>query len=137
MFGENFTTEGLMEDDINIGDQFQIGSAKLVATQPRMPCYKLGVKFGTMEIIRRFLSSGRSGIYFKVLEEGEVQLGDEIKIIKRDKNHVTVKDIVSLYNSNDIVHNIETMKRAIKVESLPEGWRYDLQKNLDQLQSDL
>jgi len=136
MFGENFTTEGLMEDDINIGDQFQIGSAKLVATQPRMPCYKLGVKFGTMEIIRRFLSSGRSGIYFKVLEEGEVQPGDEIKIIKRDKNNVTVKDIVSLYNSNDIEHNIEIMKRAIKVESLPEGWRYDLQKNLDQLQSD-
>ena len=89
-----------------------------------------------MEIIRRFLSSGRSGIYFKVLEEGEVQPGDEIKIIKRDKNNVTVKDVVSLYNSNDIEHNIETMKRAIKVESLPEGWRYDLQKNLNQLQSE-
>ena len=102
MFGENFTTEGLMEDNVNIGDHFQIGSAKLVSTQPRMPCYKLGVRFGTMEIIRRFLSSGRSGIYFKVLEEGMVQPGDEIKIIKKEKNNVTVKDIFCLYNSNDI-----------------------------------
>jgi len=136
MFGENFTTEGLMEDDVNIGDHFQIGSAKLVATQPRMPCYKLGVKFGTMEIIRRFLSSGRSGIYFKVLEEGEVQPGDDIKIVKKDKNNVTVKDIVSLYNSRDIKHNIDTMERAMKVEALPEGWRYDFQQNIEQLRSD-
>jgi MOSC domain-containing protein YiiM len=133
MFGENFTTEGLMEDAVNIGDHFQIGSAKIVSTQPRMPCYKLGVRFGTMEIIRRFLSSGRSGIYFKVLKEGIVQPGDEIKITRKDKNNVTVKDLVGLYNSNNIEQNIETMKRAIKVEALPEGWRYDLQKNLDQL----
>ena len=81
MFGENFTTEGLMEDTVNIGDQVQIGSAKLVATQPRMPCYKLGVRFGLMEIIRRFLSSGRPGIYFKVLKQGEVKTGDKIEII--------------------------------------------------------
>jgi MOSC domain-containing protein YiiM len=70
MFGENFTTEGLMKDAVNIGDQFQIGSAKLVATQPRMPCYKLGVRFGRMDVIRRFMASGRPGIYFKVLQEG-------------------------------------------------------------------
>ena len=75
MFGENLTTQGLMEDAVNIGDQFQIGSsgsAKVIATQPRMPCYKLGVKFGRMDIIRRFLASGRPGIYFKVLREGEI-----------------------------------------------------------------
>ena len=137
MFGENFTTEGLMEENVNIGDHFQIGYAKLVATQPRMPCYKLGVKFGTMEIIRRFLSSGRSGIYFKVLEEGKVQPDDEIKIIKRDKDKVTIKDIVSLYNSNDIEHNIKTMKRAIKVKALPEGWRYDFQQNIEQFEQSL
>jgi MOSC domain-containing protein YiiM len=134
MFGENFTTEGLMEENVNIGDHFQIGYAKLVATQPRMPCYKLGIKFGTMEIIRRFLSSGRSGIYFKVLEEGKVQPDDEIKIIKRDKDKVTIKDIVSLYNSNDIEHNIKTMKRAMKVKALPEGWRYDFQQNIEQFE---
>src|ERR671930_728359 len=83
MFGENFTTQGLMEDTVNIGDQFQIGSAKLVATQPRMPCYKLGVKFGRMDMVRKFLVSGRPGIYFKVLKEGQVQVGDKIEIISK------------------------------------------------------
>ena len=96
MFGENLTTQGLMEDAVNIGDQFQIGSsgsAKVIATQPRMPCYKLGVKFGRMDIISRFLASGRPGIYFKVLREGEIGATDEIQLVKRDKNNVTVKDM--------------------------------------------
>ena len=126
-----------MEDNVNIGDHFQIGYAKLVATQPRMPCYKLGVKFGTMDIIRRFLSSGRSGIYFKVLEEGKVQPGDEIKIVKRDEDKVTIKDIVSLYNSNDIERNIKIMRRAMRVKALPEGWRYDFQQNIEQFEQSL
>ena len=137
MFGENFTTEGLMEDNVNIGDHFQIGSAKLVSTQPRMPCYKFGVRFGTMEIIKRFLSSGRSGIYFKVLEEGKVRPGDEIKSIKRDKNNVTVKDIVSIYNNNDLKQNIETMRKAIKIKDLPVGWRYEFQQNIEKFEQKL
>jgi MOSC domain-containing protein YiiM len=101
-----------------------------------MPCYKLGVRFGTMEIIKRFLSSGRSGIYFKVLKEGKVQQNDEIQIIKRDKNNVTVKDLVSIYNGNDRKYDIETIRRAIRVESLSEGWKNDLQKKLDSLSTD-
>jgi MOSC domain-containing protein YiiM len=137
MFGENFTTEGLIEDAVNIGDHFQIGSAKLVATQPRMPCYKLGVRFGTMEIIRMFLTGGRPGIYFKVLEEGEVQSNDKIKIIKKDKNNVTVKDIVSLYITRDYTENIKTMKRALKISALPEGWRYEFQQNIEKLDEKL
>jgi MOSC domain-containing protein YiiM len=137
MFGENFTTEGLMEDTVNIGDQIQIGLAKLVAVQPRMPCYKLGVRFGFMEIIRRFLSSGRPGIYFKVLKQGEVNTGDKIEIIERDKNNVTVKDIVRLYINRDHVDNIETMRRAIKISALPEGWRYEFQQNIEQLEHKL
>jgi MOSC domain-containing protein YiiM len=134
MFGENFTTEELMEDTVNIGDQFQIGSAKLVATQPRMPCYKLGVRFGRMDVIRRFLASGRPGIYFKVLKEGEVQIGDKIEVIRRDKNNVTVKDIVRLYITRDHIDNIETMRRAIKISALPEGWKYEFQENIEQLE---
>jgi MOSC domain-containing protein YiiM len=133
IFGENFTTEGLLEDAVNVGDQFQIGSAKLVATQPRMPCYKLGVRFGQMDVIRRFMVSGRPGIYFKVLTEGEVQTGDKIKIIRRDKNNVTVKDIVSLYIARNDIDNIETMKRATKIRDLPEGWRYEFQQKIEQL----
>jgi MOSC domain-containing protein YiiM len=134
MFGENFTTEGLLEDAVNIGDQFQIGSAKLVATQPRMPCYKLGVRFGRMDVIRRFMASGRPGIYFKVLKEGEVKTGDQIENIKRDKNNVTVRDIVSLYVSRSQKDNIEMMRRAIKIRDLPEGWRYEFQQKIEQLQ---
>jgi MOSC domain-containing protein YiiM len=131
MFGENFTTEGLMEDAVNVGDEFQIGSAKLVATQPRMPCYKLGVRFGRMDVVRRFLASGRPGIYFKVLTEGRVQVGDNIKIIKKDKNNVTVKDIVHLYVNKDRADNIETMRRAMKIMALPDGWKSEFQKILN------
>jgi MOSC domain-containing protein YiiM len=134
MFGENFTTEGLFEDAVNVGDQFQIGSAMLVATQPRMPCYKLGIRFGRMDVIRRFMASGRPGIYFKVLTEGEVQREDKIKIIRRDKNNVTVKDIVRLYIARDNIDNIETMKRVTKIRDLPEGWRYEFQQKIKQLE---
>ena len=135
MFGENFTTKGLLEDAVNVGDQFQIGSAKLVATQPRMPCYKLGVRFGRMDIIRKFMASGRPGIYFKVLTEGEIKTGDKIKFIKRDKNNVTVKDIVTLYINRNNLDNIDTMRRAIKIRDLPEGWRFEFQQKIEHLKN--
>jgi MOSC domain-containing protein YiiM len=122
MFGENFTTEGLMEGEVCIGDVFQIESSRVIATQPRMPCYKLGVKFGRMDILKKFLASGRSGIYFKVLEEGEVGVGDIIEQIGKDPNRITISDIVRLY-AND-KRDIESMSRAVKVDALPEGWKH-------------
>ena len=121
MFGENLTIEGLMENEVSVGDTFEIGSSKVMATQPRMPCYKLGIKFGRMDIVKKFLASGRSGIYFKVLEEGEVGAGDLIVQIKKDTNHVAISDIVRLYGSDR--NDIKTMRRAVKVEALPEGWK--------------
>jgi MOSC domain-containing protein YiiM len=121
MFGENFTIEGLMESEVSVGDSFEIGSSKVIATQPRMPCYKLGVKFGRMDVLKKFLASGRSGIYFKVLEEGEVGAGDPIIQIKKDTIRVGITDIVRLYSSDR--EDIEMMRRAVKVEALPEGWR--------------
>lgn len=121
MFGENLTIEGLMESKVNVGDVFEIGSAKVIATQPRMPCYKLGVKFGRMDVLKKFLASGRSGIYFKVLEEGEVGAGDLIVKIKNDTNRVGISDIVRLYASDR--EDTKTMRRAVKVEALPEGWK--------------
>ena len=130
MFGENFTTEGLFEDNVNIGDQFQIGTAKVIATQPRMPCYKLGVKFGRMDIIKRFLASGLTGIYFKVLEEGEVGEGDVIELIRKDDNNVTVKDVARIYAVDK--DDVQTMERAIKVKDLPDGWRFHFIEQLDQ-----
>jgi MOSC domain-containing protein YiiM len=121
MFGENLTTEGLMEAEVNVGDVFKIGSSKVIATQPRMPCYKLGVKFRRMDVLKKFLASGRSGIYFKVLEEGEVGAGDPIIQIKKDTNRVGISDIVRLYTSDR--EDIGMMRRAVKVEALPEGWK--------------
>jgi len=130
MFGENFTTEGLFEESVNIGDTFQIGTTRVIATQPRMPCYKLGVKFGRMDIIKRFLASGLTGIYFKVLQEGEVGVGDEIKLINRDQNNVTVRDIVRLYTVDR--EDVKIMERAIKVKDLPNGWRFHFIEQLGQ-----
>ena len=131
MFGENFTTEGLNEDVINIGDHFRIGSAEVVATQPRMPCYKLGVKFGRMGVVRRFLASGRPGIYFKVLQEGEVEAGETIELISKDENNITVKDIVRLYVKDN--KDIESMQRVIRVRALPIGWRTHFREQIEQL----
>jgi len=122
MFGENFTTQGMFEETVNVGDQFQVGTARVVATQPRMPCYKLGVKFGRMDIIRKFLASGLTGIYFKVMKEGDLEQGDEIKLIKKDENNVTIKDIVRLYTVNK--DDLQTVERAVKVKDLPNGWKF-------------
>ena len=129
MFGENFTTEGLLEDQVNIGDVFRVGSSEVVATQPRMPCYKLGVKFGRMDIIRQFMNSKLTGIYFRVLKEGVVGAGDAIKLISRDENNVTVKDIVQLVTDEA---NITTLRRAVHIEALAEGWRQEFLEQLAQ-----
>jgi MOSC domain-containing protein YiiM len=123
MFGENLTTEGLFESQVNVGDIFQIGSSHLVATQPRMPCYKLGVKFGRMDIIKKFLKSEKSGIYFKVIKEGEIGVNDNINIIKKDNNNITIKNIVELIKKDDKENTI-LMEKAVKVKDLPSGWKH-------------
>ena len=122
MFGENFTTEGLMEGDVCIGDVFRIGSSQVIATQPRMPCYKLGVKFGRMDVLKTFLASGRSGIYFKVSKEGEVGAGDAIVQVSKDSNRITISDIVRLYASEK--DDVESLRSAVKVKDLPNGWKH-------------
>ncbi len=94
MFGENFTTEGLLDDAVRIGDRFRVGSAEVVVTQPRLPCYKLGIRFGRADMVKRFMVSGRTGFYFAVLKEGEVGAGDPIELISRDEGNVTVAQIV-------------------------------------------
>jgi MOSC domain-containing protein YiiM len=128
MFGENFTTEGFLEDKLNIGDRFRIGSALVMVTQPRMPCYKLGVKFGRDDIVKLFLKSGRPGFYFSVLKEGEVEAGAAIELVARDHNNITVGDIARLYVSEK--ENTELMGRAVAVEALPASWRNYFSKRL-------
>jgi MOSC domain-containing protein YiiM len=131
MFGENFTTEGLFEDKHNIGDRFRVGGAELMVTEPRLPCYKLGIKFGRVDIIKRFLQSRRTGFYFAVLKEGEVKAGDEVELIRRDENNITISDITRLYafEKNDL----ETMRRAVKVDALSESWREYFASRIEKL----
>jgi MOSC domain-containing protein YiiM len=133
MFGENFTTTGLLETEINIGDKFRIGTAEVMVTQPRMPCYKLGLKFGRPDIIKRFLQSERTGFYLAVLKEGEVGTGDEFEPLARDANDVRVSDITRLYTREK--HNAKLLRRAIEVEALPESWRGYFQHQLEKLTS--
>ena len=120
-FGENLTTEGLIETDVFIGDKFRIGTAEFVVTEPRMPCYKLGIRFGRKDILRRFLQSRRSGFYLAVTRTGDVAAGDDIETISRDENKVSVTDIVRLWVEDK--GDVETMKRALRIESLPDTWK--------------
>jgi MOSC domain-containing protein YiiM len=121
IFGENFTTTGLREEEVNIGDHFQIGTVKLMVTQPRLPCYKLGIRFGRPDMVKRFLASRRTGFYFRVLQEGEVGAGDILELVSRDDNNVTVADITQLYVRAE--DNPELLHRAAQLEALPQSWR--------------
>jgi len=131
MFGENFTSTGLLESVTNVGDRFRVGSAELMVTQPRMPCYKLGLRFGRTDIIKRLLASERTGFYFSVLKEGEVGAGDEIELIEKNPSGVTVVEVTRLYGSAR--QNIDLLKRAIATEALPESWRSYFQEHLEKL----
>ena len=131
MFGENFTSEGLFETATNIGDRFRIGSAEVMVTQPRMPCYKLGIRFGRADIIKRFLVSERTGFYFSVLKEGEVGAGDEFELLEKNAAGVSVVDITRLYGSDK--ENIDLLRHAIATEALPESWREYFLKRIEHL----
>jgi len=121
MFGENFTTTGLSEDELHIGDRLQIGSAVLMVRQPRMPCYKLAIKFQRDDMIERFLHSGRSGFYFSVEQEGEVAAGDSFRFLSRDPGGITIAEMNRLFLSDKYDHNL--LQKVMNTSALPEDWR--------------
>jgi len=127
MFGENFTTAGLLED-LRIGDRFRIGSAEALVSEPRVPCYKLGLKFGRADMVKRFLASGRTGFYLMVLKEGVVQAGDPIESIGRAEHGITVADITRLYAGKQPDPAI--LRRAVDLEALSDVWRAFLRDRL-------
>lgn len=131
IFGENLTTEGLREDSVHIGDRFRASTAELVVTQPRTPCYKLGIRFGRDDIVHQFLASGRTGFYCAVLRDGEVEAGDAIEWTYRDPHQVSVAELHRLLTSDR--NNRELMQRALQVEALSEAWRQHLRERLEQL----
>lgn len=94
-FGENLTVEGLFEDRVHIGDRFRAGSAEFVVTEPRMPCYKLALRFNRPDMVKRFLKSGRTGFYLAVLQEGEIGAGDAIEPSGQDQDRVSIAAVVA------------------------------------------
>lgn len=124
-FGENLTTIGLREETVHIGDKLKIGSATFAVTQPRLPCYKLALRFGRDDIIKRFLASRRSGFYLSVLEEGALSSSSNIEIIHRDPNQVTVVDIINLFLG--MPQDDAVLQRALKVDALPGNWKLELE----------
>ena len=150
-FGENFTAEGLLEDSVHLGDRFAVGSAEVVVTQPRLPCYKLGIRFASDEMVKRFLASARTGFYLAVTREGQVGAGDEIKLLSRDPTAaVPVSEITRLYVANHGAPNPKAtdkaspavtdkmfndidaavVRRALQVAALPESWKSYLRDRL-------
>lgn len=134
MFGENLTVEGLLEDDAHIGDRFKVGTTVLMVTQPRLPCYKLGIRFGQTDMPERFLASGRTGFYFAVVEEGELAAGDIIKSVVKDPNRVSISTVLRLH-LNQKHRDAQLLEKALQVEALPSGWRKRFLKMLEELKT--
>lgn len=124
-FGENLTTEGVDEGSVHIGDRMKIGSAVLILTQPRLPCYKLALRFERDDMIKRFLVSRRTGFYFSVLEPGEIHAGAAVEILERDANHVSVAEITQLFLG--MRSEQELLDRALRTEALPQSFKSELQ----------
>ena len=130
MFGENFTTAGLLED-VQIGDRFLIGSAEVIISEPRVPCYKLSLKFGRADMVKRFLANGRTGFYMMVAKEGVVEAGDAIILLDRADHSISIADAMRLYTSKQ--PNPATLRRAVDLEALSGAWRNILRGRLAQL----
>ena len=130
-FGENLSTEGLLEKDLNIGDRLCVGTVELAVTEPRLPCYKLGVKFKRDDMVKRFLKSRRTGFYCAVLREGVLEAGDAIHFLSRDEHHVTVADITRLYAFDK--SDYAAMRRAAEIRTLSESWRGYFRQRLEKI----
>jgi MOSC domain-containing protein YiiM len=127
-FGENLTIEGLLEDAVHIGDRLKIGSAELVVTQPRLPCFKLGIRFGRADMVKRFLESGRSGFYLSVAVEGDVAAGDAIEILERHPAAISIPELLRMYLKE--ASEPGRLREVIAIPALSDAWRNDLQKRL-------
>jgi MOSC domain-containing protein YiiM len=123
----------LLEEAVYIGDRFRIGETEVMATEPRMPCYKLGIKFGRADIIKRFLANRRTGFYFAVVRGGMVAAGDPIELIARAQQEISVADITRLYAFEK--SDLEGLRRAIGVEALPESWKGYFQHQVEKQMS--
>jgi MOSC domain-containing protein YiiM len=127
-FGENLTLEGLSEADLRVGDVLRIGTAELMVTQPRLPCYKLNVRFQRPDMVKRFLRSRRTGFYLAVNKEGWLAAGDAIQLVPTDRSAIGVTEVVTLYTSRN--DSGALLQRALETPALPQSWRDYFQARL-------
>lgn len=134
-FGENFTTRDLLEDDVAVGDVYRVGTAVVQVTKPRTPCFKLGLRVGSARFLKTFLASGRLGFYLRVLEEGEVGAGDSIERTRREKNTLTISDLIALLYFHPV--DRAALERALSAGGLGRGLRSQLEERLESLRTQL
>ena len=130
-FGENFTVDGMDEESIYIGDEFSVGTTRVVVTEPRMPCFKLSVRFGRADMPKRFFRSQRTGFYFRVVEEGQVQAGDVFELLSKHPDGLSVADVTSLYATQK--GNVALLKKAISTTALSDSWTGFFEHQLERL----
>ena len=126
--GENLTTEGLLDEDVSVGDRFRFGTAELVVTQPRLPCFKLGIRMGRDEFVTEFLERGLYGFYLAVAREGDVQAGDSIVEVTRDARRFRVTEVARLWARDR--HDVDALERAAELDVLPQSWRDYFRKRI-------
>jgi len=131
-FGENFTVDGLDEESARIGDAFSVGTARVRVTEPRTPCFKLGIRFNRPDMVKRFLRSGRTGFYLGVVEEGDVKAGDRLERLVAGPGALRVADVIRLYTTEK--RNAALLQKAVAVKALPEAWRTHFAQQLAKLQ---
>ena len=127
-FGENLTTEAVLDDEVSVGDRFRVGTAELVVTQPRLPCFKLGIRMGRDRFVSEFLERGLLGFYLSVAREGEVEAGDSIVELARDPRGFRVTEVARLFSRDR--DDVDGLRRAADLDVLPESWREYFRRRL-------
>jgi MOSC domain-containing protein YiiM len=131
-FGENLTAEGWLEEDVGVGDRYRVGSAELTVTHPRMPCYKLGLRFGRVDMVERFLTARRNGFYLAVAREGDVGQGDAIELVERHATRLSIAEVVALYR--DPAAETARLALAALHPGLCPAWQEHFRKRLQKTQ---
>lgn len=132
MFGENLTVEGLNETEIRIGDRYLAGGAIVEVSQPRQPCFKLGIRFGNQQVVDDFWVSGFPGVYVRIIQNGHVKTGDRLQLIYRIEESLSVAEVFSVFRKD--VENVGLMKKALNDPRLASSCAKDIRKLLDQKQ---
>lgn len=129
-FGENLTLDTLDESKIFVGDVFAVGSCELQAVQPRQPCFKLGIRFGDMKILKTFNDYHRCGVYFRVLKEGQIQAGDSLQLIRSEKTKASISELFQFYKDKWVT-TPERARELLQIPSMNESWREAFAENAE------